>query len=107
KPVDEMWAFICWNSVELGVDQHVFAGGEFGIGCEGLRDNAEDVANAVRILDDVVAADASRAGGGRRERRHHANESGLPGAVRPEKSEDFSVRDGETDVADGDELAEL
>ena len=93
KLVDERRALIGRNAIELGVNQHVFAGGQFGIGRKGLGNHAENVANAVGVFDDVVPADARGAGSGRRERGHHANQRGLAGAIRSEQPEDFPARD--------------
>jgi hypothetical protein len=75
--------------VELRVDHQVFARGQFRIGGEGLRDHANNVANAIGIPDHVVPAHLGRSGDWRGSRRHHANQRSISRAIRPEQADDF------------------
>ena len=57
-------------------------------------------------VDDVEAVDERRARGRRQQRRQHADERRLAGAVRAEQAEDLALFDGEADAVDGGEVAE-
>ncbi len=54
KPRDDFLALRGGQPVELGVDHHIFARGQLGIGRERLGDHSDGVANAVGVLDHVV-----------------------------------------------------
>ncbi len=47
---------------------------------------------AVGIVGDIEAVDERAAGGDRQQRRHHANQRRLAGAVRTQQSEDLALR---------------
>ena len=67
--------------------------GELRIGRERLRNHAERLANAVGIGANVVSGDPRRAGSGRRQRGHHADQRGLARAIRAEQAEDLALLD--------------
>ena len=89
------------DAVELGVDGKIFLGGQFGVGSERLRNHADGIAHAVRVLANVVAGHLRRTVGGRRQRGQHADQSGLAGAIGPQQAEEFSLLHVEADVVDG------
>ena len=104
---DQSLALGARQSVELGVDHHVFARGQLRIGRERLRDHANGVADAVGIRDHVVPAHFGRSRGGRRQRRHHANQRRFSRAVRPQQAEDFPGVHREAHFLHGHEIAKL
>ena len=63
------------------------------------------LAHLVGLADDVEAVDARRAGGGRHQRRQHANERGFAGAVRAEQAEHLAVADVEGQRVHGAKVA--
>ena len=67
---------------------------------------AIDGAHLVRRRDEVVAHDARRARVGPRQRRQHAHQRRLAGAVRAEDGEDHAARHVEVDAVDGAQVAE-
>jgi len=89
------------------VDHHVFARGQLRIGGERLGNHANGVADAIGIRDYVMPAHLGRAGRGRRQRRHHANQRRFSRAVRPEQPEDFTRVHRETHFVYGHEIAKL
>jgi len=107
QPVDQFPSPLRRHAVELRVNQHVFLGGQLRVGRERLRDYSEHVAHTVRVGSYVVTADARRAGGGRRERRHDADQRCLPCPVRSEQAENFLPRHVKAHVVDRGEVAEL
>ena len=55
----------------------------------------------------VVTKDASVACCNRDQRRHHANERRLPGAIRTEQTENLALFHGEVDIVYGSEITVL
>ena len=54
----------------------------------------------------IKAVEFDAAAGGPQKRGEHFDGGGFAGAVRPQESEDFALRDLEGDVVDGSEIAE-
>ncbi len=105
--VNDLLAFLPGNAVEFRVDLHILDCGKLRIGSQRLGNHAHGEANSVCIGANIVPGDARGAGGRRRKRRHHANQSGFSRAVRAQQAENLLLRDIETDVVDGHQLAEL
>src|ERR1019366_385388 len=95
------------QSVQFCVDHHVFARGEFRIGGQGLRDDADGVANTIGIIHNVMPGHRSLAGSRRRQCCHHANQRGFASAVGPEQAEDFTVMNREIHFIHGHEIPKL
>ena len=55
-----------------------------------MRNDADGVAHAVRVLNHVVPGHFRLAGRGRRQRGHRANQRGFSRAIWAEQAEDFS-----------------
>jgi hypothetical protein len=98
--------FFARDAVELGVNAHVFLGGQIEVRGHRLRDDTDDFADLVGIADDIVAGDARESGGRGDERGEHAQQRGLAGAVGAEQAEDLAVAHSEAQAVDGAEIAE-
>ena len=70
-----------------------------------LAGEADQPADGVRLLDDVVAKHLARALIRREQRRQHADRRRLAGAVRSEDAVDRSGTDGQVDAVDSSGLA--
>ncbi len=71
-----------------------------------LPGHADELTDDLRLLDDVVAEDASGAAVGTQQRREHADGGGLAGAVGSEDAVDGAGLDAEVDAVDRPVLAE-
>src|SRR5262249_32543128 len=88
------------DAVEGALEVEVFASGEQVVERGLLERGADRRADTRPVLDDVEAGDARAARGGGQERRQHVHRRRLPGAVRPEESEDLTGLDAEGDSVD-------
>ncbi len=84
-----------------------FARSQVRVGGERLRNHADGVADAVRIRYHVVPADHGHARGGRRQRRHHADQRRFPRAVGSQQAEDFARMDREAHFVYSHKIAKL
>jgi hypothetical protein len=64
----------------------------------GFRQIAQGASDPDGVVEDVAAVDLGASGGRRDEAREDLHRRGLPGAVGPEKSQNFSLLDLEADV---------
>ena len=72
-----------------------------------ILEDETDVALLDRRLVDAVAADEDVAGGGHFQAGDHAQDGGLAAAAGTEQGHQLALLDGEGDVADGGDVAEL
>jgi hypothetical protein len=84
----------------------VLAAGQVLVDRGELAGQADQRPDGVRLLDDVVAEHAGRAGVGPDQRREDADGGGLACAVRAQHAVDRSRPDGEVDPVDRARLAE-
>ena len=105
--VDQLLALRARHAVQLREDDQVLFDAQLEVARHRLRDDADRAAHAVGLLDDVEAVDERGARGRRQQRRQHADQRRLAGAVRAEQAEDLAFLDGEADAVDGGEVAEL
>ncbi len=89
------------------MDQHVFARGQFRIGGQRLRYDANRVANAVGVGHNVMPADHCRTRSRRRQCGHHADQRRFSGAIGSEQAEDFACGNCEAHFLHGHEVSEL
>jgi hypothetical protein len=89
--VDQLLALRARHAVELREDDQVLFDAQLGVARHRLRDHADGAAHAVGLLGDVESADAGHAAGRRQQRRQHADQRRLAGAVRSEQAEDFAL----------------
>ena len=85
----------------------VRARGEEAVDRGGLRGDADVLADACAIADDIVAGDARGALGRPGQGREDPDRGGLAGAVVAEQAEHAAGRHREADVAQRPQLAEL
>ena len=71
-----------------------------------LSGEPEQLTNGRGLVDHVTPEDLGAPRVRREQGREHANERGLPGSVRPEQSEDRSLRDVEVDTRERSRRAE-
>ena len=69
--------------------------------------NRADRVNRIVDLDEWPAMDRGRAGRGVHEPEQHPQRGRLPGAVRAQEADDPALVDGERQIVDGDDLAEV
>ena len=105
--VDQPLPLFARDAVQLGVDDQVFFDAQFEIAGHRLRDDADRMAHAVGLLDHVEAVNHGRAGCRRQQRRQHADQRRLAGAVWSEQAEELAGLDAERDAFDGGEVAEF
>ena len=94
------------QAVELAGENQVLVHGQLVVERKLLRHVADHFLDLVAFARDVEAGDSRRAFRRFENAAKHADDGGFAGAVRPEKSEDRTARDGEADVIDGRESAE-
>ena len=82
------------DAVALALQDEVLAAGRVGVEPVLLADDADRVADARRVGEDVEAGDARAAAVGSREGGEDADGRRLPGAVGAEQAEDGARRDG-------------
>ena len=85
---------------------HVLPGGLFVVETGILKDDAEALAGQLLLHRRIKSVELDTAAGGAQQRGQHLDGGGFAGAVGSEKSEDLTLRDIETDVIDGGEIAE-
>jgi hypothetical protein len=73
----------------------------------GLTDDAERAADGGWIAPRIVAGNLDASAGRREQRRQHLDRGRLAGSVRSQEREDLAALDGETDVVDRRDGAEL
>ena len=92
--------------IELGVQLEVLSDRQLAVEREGLR-HVADVAPGLHVVRaHGLAEQLARSAGRRQEADQHFHRRRLAAAVRAEEAEDLAARDSETDVIDGDEIAE-
>jgi len=72
-----------------------------------FEDRADFLESALAIVGDIESANADFAFGGPDLAEHHADGGAFAGAVMTEEAEDFTLRHGEGEVADGGAVAEV
>ena len=83
----------CAESEVRAVEGENLAGCQREIQIRALRDNSDQTFNRRLLFPDLMLADPGFTAGGTHARGEHADGGGLSGAVRTEKSEDFSGLD--------------
>ena len=86
------------QAVQRGLEAQVLAAGQQRVERGLLEGGADRLAHVRALADDVVAAHARGARGGRQQRGEHEHGGRLAGAVRPEKSVDLAGLDAEVDA---------
>ena len=93
------------DPVELALDDEVLAAGGVGVDAVLLADDADRVADADGLGEDVEAGDAGAAGVRPRERGEDPDGRGLAGAVGAEQAEDRAGRDREVEPVERADVA--
>jgi hypothetical protein len=79
--------------IQHAVQLQVLGGGQISIQTGILKNDAELLANFVRLLRGVQSVQLQAAAGGRQERGQHLDGGGFPCAIGPEECEDFALGD--------------
>lgn len=87
------------------MELQVFERGEFVIKAGVLEDDTEALADFVLLIGGIEPVNFDFPAGGAEQSRQHFDSGGFPGAVGPEKRENFTHADLERDIADGLDLA--
>ena len=95
------------NSIEHRLQFEKFVSGHQGVDCSVLQRNADVASYFVGLLHHVVSGDARRAAGGAQQGGEHAHRGALACTVGAEKTEDFTLVDGQVDAVDGLYVAEM
>ena len=104
KVVDAAAGLARRDAEEAGLEGELLSAGLEVIQADFLEGDADELADAVGVGEDIDAADAGGAGGRPQEGGEHADGGGLPGAVLAEEAEDLSLGDVEVDAIDGADI---
>ena len=97
--------FAVRNMKQAGVQFEVLPDGQFAIEREGLRHIAHPLAGGDILRIDRLAEQPGFAFAGGQQAGEHLHGGGFAAAVGAEEAEDFTARDAEVNVVDGDEVA--
>src|SRR5262249_23800529 len=100
-------ALLLRHFVEAAVEIQALPCRQIAVHRVGLRNDADLVAHLVGVFRHVVAHDERAPRGRPDERREHADERALAGAVRSQDAEDLVALDLEDEIVVGREVAEL
>ena len=95
------------QAVEHGLQVQQLVAGHQRIDGRILQGDADVAAHIVGLRDDVETGDLCRAGRRPQQRRQHADDRALAGAVRAEEAEDLAVLHLEVDTVDRLHLTEV
>ena len=93
------------NLIEFGIDGEILFHGQVDIAGQRLGNDTDGSPDRIGFARDVMTSDDGLPAGDRDQRRHHADERALAGAIWPQQAEDFSVGDLEGNAADRFEIS--
>ncbi|MNC88741.1 hypothetical protein D3C83_45900 [compost metagenome] len=106
-PLDRSAARDVFDTMQFGRKQQVLVDVEFAIEGRDFRQIADLCLGGRWMFQQIDAANADRAAGGRKIAGQHLHRGGLAGPVRTEKSEHFAAPELERDVVDRGVRAKL